>query len=188
MSQERLSDELAAIEAALCSLTPAASGIERERLMFLAGRASAKRTLPLECGDSSPLSVDRFNMSPHACRAESKAAMNRRTPKWLWPLATAVSFLAAISFAALWATSSHSQVSQSPGNPVFAVAPMALDVSGEASPSSPWENRHLCRLVLEKGVDALPESRGTAASGIRPLPREETYRGLLRQFLSDPTG
>ena len=34
MSEERLSGELAAIEAALCSLTPAPSGIQRDRLMF----------------------------------------------------------------------------------------------------------------------------------------------------------
>ena len=44
--KKRLNEELAAIEAALGSLTPAASSIQRDRLMFLAGRASADR-LPL---------------------------------------------------------------------------------------------------------------------------------------------
>jgi hypothetical protein len=71
---------------------------------------------------------------------------------------------------------------------VFAVAPPELDDSGEAGPPSPWANRHLCRLVLEKGVDALPELRSAGVSGILRVPREETYRSLLKQFLDNPTG
>jgi hypothetical protein len=42
MFQERLNPELAAVEAALASLVPKASGVDRDRLMFLAGQAAAR--------------------------------------------------------------------------------------------------------------------------------------------------
>ena len=38
MSEKRINEELAAVEAALASLKPAASGVDRDRVMFLAGR------------------------------------------------------------------------------------------------------------------------------------------------------
>jgi hypothetical protein len=159
MSEERLNDELAAIEAALCSLTPAASGIERDRLMFLAGKASA-----------------------------SRGSSRRRVTTTFWPLATAMSLLGAMTFGILWAADSGSQVSQRPASPLYANAPPALDLSGAEAPPSPWENRHLCLLLLEKGIDALPESRVYGVSGERPAPREDGYRGLLRQLLDNPAG
>ena len=58
MSQDRESENaLTAFEAALASLTPRADQLDRQRLMFLAGRAAALAELqPLECGDASPLS------------------------------------------------------------------------------------------------------------------------------------
>jgi hypothetical protein len=159
MSEERLNDELAAIEAALCSLTPAASGIERDRLMFLAGKAAA-----------------------------SRGSLRRRLARTFWPLATAASLLAAISFGILWAAGSGSQLSHQPASPLYANAPLVLDLSSGASPPSPWANRRLCRLVLEKGIDALPESTGHGVSGVRLLPHEDTYRNLLKQFLDNPSG
>lgn len=44
MSPERMNPELMAVEAALASLSPAPSGVDRDRLMFLAGTASAGRS------------------------------------------------------------------------------------------------------------------------------------------------
>jgi hypothetical protein len=159
MSQERLNDELAAIEAALCSLTPAASGIQRDRLMFLAGKAAGNRS-----------------------------SSRRRLVAALWPLATAASLLAATAFGILWAAGNGSQAGQQLANPLFAAAPSALDACGEASPPSPWANRHLCRLVLEKGVDALPESSVHRISGMSPTSPEDSYRSLLKRLLDNPTG
>jgi hypothetical protein len=159
MSEERLNDELAAIEAALCSLMPTVSGIDRDRLMFLAGKAAANRRL-----------------------------LRRRLTATFWPLATAVSLLAALTFGVLWAAGNRSPIGQRPADPLYASVPTLVDLSGETSPSSPWENRRLCLLLLEKGVDALPESCGTGSSCNLPLPREETYRDLLKQFLDNPTG
>ena len=43
MSDETLDPELSAMEAGLQALTPRTPGINRDRLLFLAGRASAKR-------------------------------------------------------------------------------------------------------------------------------------------------
>jgi hypothetical protein len=85
MSEKRLNDELAGIEAALGSLTPRASSVERDRLMFMAGRASAERTAPLR---------------------------RRRLTTWLWPCVTAASVLVAVSFGTLWAANDHSTVVQ----------------------------------------------------------------------------
>jgi hypothetical protein len=188
MSQERLNDELAAIEAALCSLTPAATGCDRDRLMFLAGRASAKGTLPLECGDSSPLSVERFEPPRHACHAEKKAAMNRRTPKLLWPIATAGSLALAATFGILWAGVNNPKPVERTAELVVAPMPMTVDLPADTLPPSPWANRHLCQLVLEKGIDAMPEWSANHVSGVLPVPREDSYRKLLKQYLDNPTG
>ena len=81
MSEERMNDELAALEASLGSLTPAATRVSRDRLMFLAGSASAD--------------VSRGR---------------RRIAAWLWPSALAVSLLAAVTFGMLWATGSEPQI------------------------------------------------------------------------------
>jgi hypothetical protein len=67
MSEKRINEELAAVEAALASLKPAISGVDRDRVMFLAGRASVTYTPP----------------------------RRSRTVKWLWPCITAVSLLTA---------------------------------------------------------------------------------------------
>ena len=45
MSEKPIDGELAAVEAALSTLRPTASALQRDRLMFLAGRASAGKTV-----------------------------------------------------------------------------------------------------------------------------------------------
>lgn len=159
MSQERMNDDLAAIEAALCSLTPVRSGIERDRLMFLAGRASA-----------------------------NQRSSARRLAARLCPIATAASLLAATTFGILWAASSRARLVEPTTNVLVASVPTPFDVGADTSAPSPWENRRLCQLVLEKGIDALPESNSHRVSGITPMPHEETYRSLLKQYLDNPTG
>ena len=67
-------------------------------------------------------------------------------------------------------------------------SPMNIDLPADTTPPSPWENRRLCQLVLEKGIDAMPESSGHSISGVPPAPHEETNRSLLKQFLDNPTG
>jgi hypothetical protein len=66
--------------------------------------------------------------------------------------------------------------------------PIAFDVPvSEPSPPSPWENRRLCQLVLEKGVDAMPQSTAHSHSRSRTIDRDDTNRGLLHELLNDPT-
>jgi hypothetical protein len=66
MSQEPLNPELAALEARLTALTPRPAGLDRDRLMFLAGRAAAAQTA------------------------------RRGWTSWLWPCATAASLALAV--------------------------------------------------------------------------------------------
>ena len=47
----------------------------------------------------------------------------------------------------------------------------------QLSPPSPWENRRLCQLVLEKGIDAMPEPDRTPAG---PLLAPAAARHLSR--------
>ncbi len=74
MSKERNREELALLEASLGSLTPAAGGLDRDRLMFMAGRASA----------STP-------------RSRGRVAAR------IMPYISIVSFFAACVFGVLWA-------------------------------------------------------------------------------------
>ena len=188
MSEERLSGDLAAIEAALCSLTPTPSGIQRDRLMFLAGKVSAET--------ASVFGVRRFiaafrgtvRTAAPRCYPENKAAMNRRTPKLLWPIATAASLVMAVTFGILWATGGNAKIVARAADVSVASLPTLADASADTSPPSPWENRRLYRLVLEKGIDALPESTGHFVPGAPSMPHEKTYRSLLKQFLDNPTG
>ena len=65
-AEEPLKPELAALQAALASLTPQAAGLDRDRVMYLAGRAAACQTA------------------------------RRRGAAWLWPCATAASLMLAV--------------------------------------------------------------------------------------------
>ncbi len=56
----------------------------------------------------------------------------------------------------------------------------------QLSPPSPWENRRLCQLVLEKGIDAMPEPDRTPVRRLPPL-RRDTYREVLDQFFNEPS-
>jgi hypothetical protein len=70
MSEKRITEEQSAVEAALASLKPASSGVDRDRVMFLAGRMSAVANAPLH---------------------------QKQKTSWLWPCVTAVSLFLAIA-------------------------------------------------------------------------------------------
>jgi hypothetical protein len=151
--KNELSGELAAIEAALRSLAPVPSGVDRDRLMYLAGRASGR---------------------PGARRAVS----------WLQTCVTAASLLGAVVFGGLWAGGQRAdggRLAQAPS----ATSPGTLDGATVlvTTPLSPWSNRRLCQLVLEKGVDAMPSSAGPLGSGSCEAGPPETYRSLLNDYL-----
>jgi hypothetical protein len=176
-SEKQLDSELAAIEAALGSLSPRASSIQRDRLMFLAGRASVD-VKPMHW----PLRL-------------------RWAVAWLWPCATTASLLMAAAFAALWANNFPSPASGGRHEVVAAgdegAPTIAVDVANSPFPnpfpkeegtmSSPLflGNRQLCQLVLEKGFDALPKQEVFRNRNKPMPPRQDSYRDLLRQLLDD---
>jgi hypothetical protein len=160
MSEKRIDDELAVIEAALGTLTPAVSSVGRDRLMFLAGRASA---------------------------GNSRARRQQGITAWLWPCAMAASLLVAATFGLLWAAGNNPRPVEPSAGVSVASLPAIVELPADTSPPSPWANRQMCRLVLEKGIDALPQSKCRCSSGTWPVQREETYRSLLKQFLDNPT-
>jgi hypothetical protein len=163
MSEDRVNDELASFEAALESLRPAPSCIDRDRLMFLAGRAAAAdRMVGTAAGPTGP----RFRL--------------------LWPAATAVSLLVAVALGTLLAMRGPRQpVTRAPsprpgihrpGNP----GPDALEPSVSGADGTLWpalaattpaelsagRNSYLAlrRAVLREGVDALPVPKSSSAA------------------------
>ncbi len=135
--KEKLNEEPSALEAALSSLKPGASVVDRDRVMFLAGRASA--------GTCSP--------------------PGRRGPvAWLWPTATAASLLAAVTFGSMLLTRDRSQAVEKVAHTEPAVQDEdQLIVEGRPAGDGivmkklQTDYLKLRRLVLAEGVDALPE-------------------------------
>jgi hypothetical protein len=132
MSEENLSEELAALEAALSSLGPKPSGLDRDRVMFLAGRASVgKRWLAAKHPGAS----------------------------WLWPCLTAASLLVAAAFGGMLLMRggppiAHMASPTGPGQD----EPTAVAGSGERPTRRKVRTDYLRlrQLVLAEGVDALP--------------------------------
>lgn len=159
MSEKRMNDELAAVEAILGSLTPSPSSAGRDRLMFLAGRASADR-IPL--------------------------LRRHRLATWFWPCATSLSLLTAATFSILWAVGSKPEVVERMVYVAPKDSPATFDfTSVVVSPPSPWENRRMCQLVLEKGVDALPQLYVPTARTAPVTPRRDSYRDLVNELLHE---
>jgi hypothetical protein len=167
MPEKRLNEELAAVEAALASLKPAASGADRDRVMFLAGRASVNTNLP---------------------------PTQRLKTQWLWPCTTAVSLLLAIASGgmlflrgtatgekeAAYAKLNTIQIAENTPQPLWyehtrketPEVKRPRPLSGRDN--IPMDYLSLNRLIAEKGVDALP-SPSWIPIGPEKLPR----RGLM---------
>ena len=150
MSQEPLNPDLAAVEAALASLAPRPSTIDRDRLMFLAGQAA---------------------------KARDRA-------RWLWPLSTAASLLVAVGLAALLVVRGEPQTVERivyvpHESPVEGVA--VVQVARETEPLGDY--LRLRRLVIEQGIDKLPESSSSDAGSSHPVPSSD-QRDLLRHLLN----
>jgi len=195
MSQKKMNDDMCAFEAALASLTPAASSVDRDQIMYLAGQAAGR-------------AVARSPLAP---------------ARWFWPCATAASLLVAVTVAVI-AISRGPQIVEKivhvpakkttsvtpatatpketvPEKPRLAKDPTAKDptalptsVAPEVSPKppssvapkvfakrtnrtaprkkNPGEYLQLRRMVLAGGVDALPKlKQRTAPTTKRPVPK-----------------
>ena len=65
----------------------------------------------------------------HCRTAPTKAAMNRRTPKFLWPIVTAASLVAAATFGILWAEGTKPQIASQAAGVSVANSSPAIDSS-----------------------------------------------------------
>ncbi len=171
-SEGRLPDELEELHRALKSLEPLPGRLDRSRLMYLAGRASA--------GVSA---------------SGTSAAARKRN--WAWPVSTAAMTLVAATLAVALAVRPQPQprvvretvyVKQPalPDEPdsrrplVFDAIPQrpaSADEPGGSLPSPYVLSMSMRRTVLEQGVDALPD---VVLSGIGP---PSTSRQMLESML-----
>jgi hypothetical protein len=133
MSEERLNDELTAIEAALGSLTPVPSNVQRDRVMFLAGRATADRAMP---------------------------PRRHGWATWLWPCATSASLLAAAVFGVLWGTNDKPTIVERVVYVPAVRSSTPLQASTVKPSSSSFAKWQLAPNARKKNTDALPQ-RGT---------------------------
>jgi hypothetical protein len=165
-SDENHEEDLTNVEAELASLVPRRDRVDPNWGLFLAARAFQ---------NTSPVALPR----------------RQRLIAWLWPCATAASLLLATTFGLLWAAGGKPQIIERVVYVSAKSSPATFDFPPVAalppSPDSPWENRRLCRLILDKGIDALPELNSRSTSDTPAVPRRETYRDLLNQFLNAPT-
>ncbi len=156
--------DLEAIETALASLQPAPSGVDRDRLMYLAGRAAT--------GGGSP---------------------DARRPRagWLWPCSTAASLLVAVTFAAMWLGRGEPEVrivyrdrpvavpeaSEQPGEVVDDVE------DGPARESWRSDYLRLRRLVMSEGVEAMPPTSSGAPAAGETLRWRSGFQQTLEELL-----
>ena len=169
MSRKPIGEDLAAVEAALASLTPVPCGVDRDRMMFQAGRASAPERL---------------------------ARTPRRRADWLWACATAASVLTAVTFATLWLSRSGMEVAERKAGveaeraaeiePRPEKRPVPIEEHGEVAPEpKKWRSDYLQlrRLVMTQGVDALPPSGSRHESDAETLRFRSGHRDTLEQLL-----
>jgi hypothetical protein len=143
---EELPEDLKTIETALRQLTPGASQIDRDRLMYLAGQASV-----MNSGiGSSIISETRF------------AANNRRN---LWPMATAALALISITLGGLLLHAKRSEelvvrverlpVESGNSSDIVSSGPTDSFTFGVSTVGNNANYLQLRNLLLVRGVDAL---------------------------------
>jgi len=166
INESRLSAELAAFERQLAGLAPIEPRVDRDRLMFAAGRASAI-----------------------GVRVET-----RMPARWIWPIATALSTAAALLLATMlvWQRQDTVHVAAAPPiNDTVVATVDAIDVES-AIPSPgvwPWADRApggylgVRYVALTQGVGALErEVPAVNGNGFEPSP-PATARQLLDELL-----
>jgi len=180
-----MNEELPAFEAALASISPARSAIDRDRLMYLAGQA-----------------------------AGAKSPQRRFVATWLWPCATIASVLLAVTLAGIILgrgpqiverivyvpaeTPATEQPEQGPVPassekpqlarddavaPGTATPPKKIDRTPKRKKKIRNDYLQLRRMVLAQGVDALPKLKQKSTSGAKipkwtPGARAELERSL----------
>jgi hypothetical protein len=151
MSRNDLDPELVELEAALRSFDPVPSGVSRDQVMFLSGQASIRRSL---------------------------AAGRRSRAFWLWPCATAVSWLAMFAMGGALLLKDQPQIVQverkiDAAAPDVVMPPVVPDGQSQRKPGTGPAELHDPPIVT--GIDWPPESR--------PIP---SPKGKCFQMTGDP--
>jgi hypothetical protein len=176
MSEKRLNEERSAIEAALCALKPSASSTDRDRVIFLAGRASVATSIP-----SRPV----------------------RKTHWIWPCITAISLLLAVGSSSMYFLQGK-LAGDRPAAFVKGGMPSPRKIvqtppRDNAQSSTPKENRPgrglstgrkdastsflaLSMLVADKGVEALPGPLWVPMGSEMPPRRDPTIQDDWKDF------
>jgi hypothetical protein len=193
-------EDLNALEARLAALRPR-TGLDRDRLMFLAGRASGGAgILPVRCGASVQPSEDNSN-APAASPAGTTAPQSRR--RWAWPAATAgMTALAASLLIALLVRPQPQPIVQIVERIVEVPAVRPAIVAGEPRPRTEAQDTvyrqpsaadrlpassypRMRDQMLAMGVDSWRTQQ--AGPEERRQPPRESYRELRELLLGPPT-
>jgi hypothetical protein len=102
--EEKQFEDVSDVEAALRSLAPRSDRLDRERLMFLAGQASAggRGDMPTTSVGISPALAASVRMAPDTAYRDMPTTSVGMAPRWAWPSAfAAMSAVAATLLVAL---------------------------------------------------------------------------------------
>jgi hypothetical protein len=153
-NEHELPDELKAIEGALAGLTLAAGAIDRDRVMYLAGQASALRE---SAAAGNQISAD-----------TGIASGTRRHVRFAWPLALAASLMISLGLGGrlLYLEGRGQRITVVQAGSGSGELPVAIDSAsgrvimpeaiGFQSPASGVNYMQLRNTVLSHGVEALP--------------------------------
>jgi hypothetical protein len=151
---ERLSDELSAVDAALRQLQPTAAGLDRDRLMYLAGQASASANVP---------------------------AKARPIYKNWWALSTATLLMLSLTLGGMLAARGPSQIVINVEGSDTAQAMLAVRNRPDSSSDNNANYLKMRNLVVSRGVDALPieqpSQRSQTLPTLTPISRPSSLGG-----------
>jgi hypothetical protein len=197
--EQRLAPELVALERQLLGLTPALLRIDRDRLMFEAGRASALAASDPLSAPNEPSPNPSLQGRGIGTAATLRVAAQRN---WFWPAATALMTAASLLLATMLLFQNRSQyVAQH--STVPAGPPESRDIA-QVSNNLPAEQfaRHyrymkpvlndgylgIRYIAVTAGVGALPDNFQSAAT-VREVPDKNkpsepaTVRNLMNELL-----
>jgi hypothetical protein len=189
-------EELKAVEQSLAAFAPAAPRLDRDRLMFLAGAASASASAPA----SAQASGRREPPDGHESPGGQTIGQLTLPARLLWPVTSAALAATSLALAVVLVTR------PTPPSQVVYLAPPAAEVPHRAIPTAPTVARHQPQIdpaspilasrqsassvpaenyvrtrevALRLGLDALGDLSGGGSGSGSPTP---TYRSLLESL------
>jgi hypothetical protein len=201
--EQHLAPELVALERQLLGLTPALPRIDRDRLMFEAGRASALTA------SATIVTANEPSPSPSLQGRGIETAATQRVAGhhgWFWPAATALATAASLLLATMLVFQNHSQfVAQQSNTPPAPnesnnITQVSKDLPAEQFARRDWSMKPVLNdgylgiryIAVTAGIGALPENFQSAAT-VREVPDKNkpsepaTVRNLMKELLPAAT-